>query len=388
VDPDTTAGDPDEQWGEDADGASDVANEILFCGYRFDPETSLYHVRHRMYHPTLGRWLQRDPLGYVDGMSLYEYCGTDPLFGRDPLGLGRKLTQLDRAAIAGACRKAAEDLREEADRLEQRAKEESNPGRKGWLRSQAEKNRERAQDLEDAARRLEGGGKGSGSTSTGGGSGEWSNWRQVVGLPEDFGYDWDSTRGYLPSPYHDARLLYGPGAGTYGFETSSQVYSRWEGGGLGSEGHEIMAFAGVYSAPAVGKCLWGSVAKPAGAWAAGKATAAYSTAVAKTGGAIGTAAEAARRTWNSPAGQRLRDTLGPAAREVAHFGRDSKDIAVSGGRWVAEHPSVVEFGAGVTAGFQEGYTGASASPGPETGPYPLGKRIGEIAGTLWGLVAE
>jgi hypothetical protein len=32
VDPDTTAGDPDEEWGEDADGASDVANEILFCG--------------------------------------------------------------------------------------------------------------------------------------------------------------------------------------------------------------------------------------------------------------------------------------------------------------------------------------------------------------------
>ena len=56
VDPDTTAGEPDEQWGEDADGASDVANEILFCGYRLDPETSLYHVRHRMYHPTqIGR---------------------------------------------------------------------------------------------------------------------------------------------------------------------------------------------------------------------------------------------------------------------------------------------------------------------------------------------
>ena len=32
VDPDTTAGEPDEEWGEDADGASDVANEILFCG--------------------------------------------------------------------------------------------------------------------------------------------------------------------------------------------------------------------------------------------------------------------------------------------------------------------------------------------------------------------
>jgi len=52
--------------------ANSKQNEILFCGYRFDPESGLYHVRRRVYHPTLGRWLQRDPLGYVDGMGLYE----------------------------------------------------------------------------------------------------------------------------------------------------------------------------------------------------------------------------------------------------------------------------------------------------------------------------
>jgi len=61
-------------------------NEVLFCGYRFDAETSLYHVRRRMYHPTLGRWLQRDPLGYVDGLSLYQYCGSGPLGATDPMG--------------------------------------------------------------------------------------------------------------------------------------------------------------------------------------------------------------------------------------------------------------------------------------------------------------
>ena len=31
------------------------------------------------YDPRLGRWLQRDPLGYVDGMSLYQYVGTRPI---------------------------------------------------------------------------------------------------------------------------------------------------------------------------------------------------------------------------------------------------------------------------------------------------------------------
>ena len=74
------------QWDEDT-GGSDWANDILFCGYRYDPETSLYHVRHRMYHSALGRWLQRDPLGYVDGMGLYQYVGSMPGAATDPEGL-------------------------------------------------------------------------------------------------------------------------------------------------------------------------------------------------------------------------------------------------------------------------------------------------------------
>ena len=65
-------------------------NEILFCGYRYDPETALYHVRHRMYHPTLGRWLQRDPLGYVEWMSLYAYVVSNPLIHMDPYGYGER----------------------------------------------------------------------------------------------------------------------------------------------------------------------------------------------------------------------------------------------------------------------------------------------------------
>jgi len=58
------------EWDEDEDG-SDWDNEILYCGYRYDPETGLYHVRNRIYDPLTGRWLQRDPIGYADGASLY-----------------------------------------------------------------------------------------------------------------------------------------------------------------------------------------------------------------------------------------------------------------------------------------------------------------------------
>jgi RHS repeat-associated protein len=76
----------DANWANPS-GASDYANEVLFAGYRYDTETGLYHVRHRTYHPTLGRWMQRDPDGYGDGMGLYEYTTSSPASAVDPLGL-------------------------------------------------------------------------------------------------------------------------------------------------------------------------------------------------------------------------------------------------------------------------------------------------------------
>ena len=74
--------------------ANSKANEVLFCGYRHEPETGLYHVRNRFHHLTLGRWVQRDPKdqgkaggGYHDGMSVYQYVGSRPLGSLDSQGL-------------------------------------------------------------------------------------------------------------------------------------------------------------------------------------------------------------------------------------------------------------------------------------------------------------
>jgi RHS repeat-associated protein len=64
-----------------------VENAILYCGYHRDAQTGLYHVRHRMYHPLLGRWLQRDPLGYVDRLNLFESALGSPNNIIDPFGL-------------------------------------------------------------------------------------------------------------------------------------------------------------------------------------------------------------------------------------------------------------------------------------------------------------
>ncbi len=77
----------DADWSTDGDGVSDVANTVLFAGYKFDPETGLYLARNRLHDPTLGRWLQRDPIGYLDGMSLYEYVGSAPSLSGDAFGL-------------------------------------------------------------------------------------------------------------------------------------------------------------------------------------------------------------------------------------------------------------------------------------------------------------
>lgn len=51
-----------------------------------DEETGLYFYRAWYYDPVKGRFLQRDPLGYVDGMNLYEYVRSNPANASDPYG--------------------------------------------------------------------------------------------------------------------------------------------------------------------------------------------------------------------------------------------------------------------------------------------------------------
>ena len=67
------------------------ANDMIFCGYRYDPETRLYYVRNRMFltdtgGASVGRWLQRDPIGYAGGINLYEYVGGRAEVAIDPMG--------------------------------------------------------------------------------------------------------------------------------------------------------------------------------------------------------------------------------------------------------------------------------------------------------------
>jgi RHS repeat-associated protein len=66
---------------------SAIGNPWMFTGRQFDEETGLYFYRARYYDSDKGRFIQRDPLGYVDGMNLYAYVRDNPIDRIDPLGL-------------------------------------------------------------------------------------------------------------------------------------------------------------------------------------------------------------------------------------------------------------------------------------------------------------
>lgn len=67
--------------------ASTNVGRFQFTGQAWLPEAGLFYYKTRMYSPTLGRFLQTDPIGYADGLNWYNYVGGDPVNAVDPLGL-------------------------------------------------------------------------------------------------------------------------------------------------------------------------------------------------------------------------------------------------------------------------------------------------------------
>gem|GEM_PF-3424047 len=81
--------------GETPRATSAYAMRSAFTGRPFDAVTGLGYFRARWYHASLGRFVSRDPAGYIDGGSLYAYAMGNPWLYADPSGLAASLAPDD-----------------------------------------------------------------------------------------------------------------------------------------------------------------------------------------------------------------------------------------------------------------------------------------------------
>jgi RHS repeat-associated protein len=82
-------------WGEVQAITGSATQNLRFPGQYFQIETGLAYNWHRAFDPITGRYTQPDPLGFVDGPSVYAYAGSSPYMNVDRKGL-------DMAIVVGA----------------------------------------------------------------------------------------------------------------------------------------------------------------------------------------------------------------------------------------------------------------------------------------------
>jgi RHS repeat-associated protein len=77
--------------------------DLRFPGQWFQLESGLAYNWHRHYDPTIGRYIQPDPLGYAGGRNLYAYARGNPLLYVDPDGRNPLIIPIMACAADPAC---------------------------------------------------------------------------------------------------------------------------------------------------------------------------------------------------------------------------------------------------------------------------------------------
>jgi RHS repeat-associated protein len=73
-------------WGAPYAITGSATLDARFPGQWYQMEAGLHYNWHRHYDPTLGRYTQPDPLGFVDGPNVYAYVKSSPGMWVDPDG--------------------------------------------------------------------------------------------------------------------------------------------------------------------------------------------------------------------------------------------------------------------------------------------------------------
>lgn len=103
----TAAGVVDERYSYDAFGPVRVMDanfatrsnstwawNWLHHGEFLDTESGMYDYGYRFYHPALGRWASRDPIGERGGLNLYGFVGNLPTAKIDYIGLATVIVEI------------------------------------------------------------------------------------------------------------------------------------------------------------------------------------------------------------------------------------------------------------------------------------------------------